>query len=293
MVSSTLERCSLHGKGQMAVSVYGVVWVSGLLMSTLWIEWWGYGMGRRMLWTMNTCILLIAFWMHRDTVTRSWGPLLCHSSTTITSCCSMIIKIQLIWAFICHIHNYTEFNQQWNVFSAFNPSKCTHTWSSGQPTLRHPGSSWGFGALLRGLTSVVDNSCRSWDSNPQPRITSPMLYPLGHDCPNARPHVARIWTQFLEAENIPVLAWPAYSPDMSPIEHVWDTLDQRIWQCVSVPANIQQLRSAIEEERTFHRPHLTTRSTLCEGDVLHCVRQMVVTPDTDWFSEPQPPPQIQ
>ncbi len=29
--------------------------------------------------------------MHRDTVTRSWGPLLCHSSTTITSCCSMIM----------------------------------------------------------------------------------------------------------------------------------------------------------------------------------------------------------
>ncbi len=29
--------------------------------------------------------------MHRDTVMRSWGPLLCHSSTTITSCCSMIM----------------------------------------------------------------------------------------------------------------------------------------------------------------------------------------------------------
>ncbi len=27
----------------------------------------------------------------------------------------------------CHIHNYTEYNQQWNVFSAFNPSKWTHT----------------------------------------------------------------------------------------------------------------------------------------------------------------------
>ncbi len=36
---------------------------------------------------------------------------------------------------------------------------------------------------------------------------------LQHD--NAQPHVARICTQFLEAENIPVLAWPAYSPDMS------------------------------------------------------------------------------
>ncbi len=71
---------------------------------------------------------------------------------------------------------------------------------------------------------------------------------LQHD--NARPHVERIYTQFLEAENIPVLAWPAYSTDMSPIEHVWDALDQRIWQRVTVPANIQQLRTAIEEEWT-------------------------------------------
>ncbi len=53
-----------------------------------------------------------------------------------------------------------------NLHSAFNPSKCTHTavnthtpWthtrSSGQPMLRCPWSSWGFGALLKGLTSVV------------------------------------------------------------------------------------------------------------------------------------------
>ncbi len=46
---------------------------------------------------------------------------------------------------------------------------------------------------------------------------------LQHD--NARPHVGRISTQFIEAENIPVLALPAYSPDMSPIEPVWDALD--------------------------------------------------------------------
>ncbi len=98
----------------------------------------------------HRCILLMAFWMHRDTVTRSWGPLLCHSSTTITT------------------------------------------------TLQHD---------------------------------------------NAWPLVARICTQFMEAENIPVLAWPAYLLDMSPIEHVWDALDRRIRQHVPVPANIQQLRS--------------------------------------------------
>ncbi len=54
----------------------------------------------------------------------------------------------------------------WNFCSAFNPSKVhthtavnthapwTHTRSSGQPfMLRCPGSSWGFGALLKGTSS--------------------------------------------------------------------------------------------------------------------------------------------
>ena len=44
-----------------------------------------------------------------------------------------------------------------------------------------------------------------------------------HD--NAQPHIARICTQLLEAENVPVLPWPAYLPDRSPIEHVLDALD--------------------------------------------------------------------
>ena len=48
--------------------------------------------------------------------------------------------------------------------------------------------------------------------------------------------------------NVPVLPRPAYSPDMSPIERVWDDLDRRVRQRVPVPANIQQLRTAIEEE---------------------------------------------
>ncbi len=65
-------------------------------------------------------------------------------------------------------------------------------------------------------------------------ILRPIVVPFIHDHhlmlqhDNAWPHAARICSQFLEAENIPVLAWPAYSPDMSPIEHVWDALDRRI-----------------------------------------------------------------
>ncbi len=100
-------------------------------------------------------------------------------------------------------------------------------------------------------------------------ILRPIVVPFIHDHhlmlqhDNARPHVARICTQFLEAENIPVLAWQAYSPDMSPIEHIRDALDRRIQQCVPVPSNIQQLSTAIDEEwTTFHRPQSTTWSTL-------------------------------
>ena len=95
-VFSSQMNPSFHCSGQMADSVCGIVWVSGLLMSTLWIEWpmMAVGLWYGQAYIMDNkcrCILLMAFWVHRDTVPRSWGPLLCHSSTTITSCCSMIM----------------------------------------------------------------------------------------------------------------------------------------------------------------------------------------------------------
>ncbi len=37
---------------------------------------------------------------------------------------------------------------------------------------------------------------------------------------------------------------------------------------------------------TFNRTQSTTWSTLCKGDVLHCAKHMVATPDVDWFSDP-------
>ena len=84
-----------------------------------------------------------------------------------------------------------------------------------------------------------------------------------HD--NAWTHVARICTQLLGAENVPVLPWPAYWPGMSPIEHVWDALD---WQRVTVPANIQQLRTAFEEEWD-NIPQSTAWSTMWRCVALH------------------------
>ncbi len=59
--------------------------------------------------------------------------------------------------------------------------------------LRRPGSSWWFGALLKVLTSVVEESALhslpppTIPAGPETRtrnlwVTSPTLYPLGHDC---------------------------------------------------------------------------------------------------------------
>ncbi|GFT80417.1 transposable element Tc1 transposase [Trichonephila clavipes] len=46
-----------------------------------------------------------------------------------------------------------------------------------------------------------------------------------HD--NARPHVAKTVKSYLDSQQVQLLPWPAYLPDMSPIEHVWDIVGWR------------------------------------------------------------------
>ncbi|GFV94391.1 uncharacterized protein TNCV_3352291 [Trichonephila clavipes] len=45
---------------------------------------------------------------------------------------------------------------------------------------------------------------------------------------NARPHRANIVDECLQSEDITLMDWPAYSPDLNPIVHVWDMLGRRI-----------------------------------------------------------------
>ena len=64
---------------------------------------------------------------------------------------------------------------------------------------------------------------------------------------NARPHVARDKFQFLRNNNIDFIDdWPSKSPDLIPIEHLWDYLDTRVRQ--NPPGNVNELRDALLEE---------------------------------------------
>ena len=89
-----------------------------------------------------------------------------------------------------------------------------------------------------------------------------------HD--NAQPHVSRNCTQFLEAENGSVLPWPALSPDMSPIEHVWDALDQRVLQLLQFsPISSNFAKPMKRSGTTFHRPQSTAWSMQRRCVTLH------------------------
>ena len=65
---------------------------------------------------------------------------------------------------------------------------------------------------------------------------------------NARPHRAQIVQHFLQQEAVQTIPWPAMSPDMNPIEHVWDFIGRKINQRNPKCQNIDELRTAILQE---------------------------------------------
>ncbi|GFU94318.1 transposable element Tcb2 transposase [Trichonephila clavipes] len=65
---------------------------------------------------------------------------------------------------------------------------------------------------------------------------------------NARPHRANIVDECLQSEDITRMDWPAYSPDLNPIEHVWDMLGRRIAALKLPPTCLPGLRRALLHE---------------------------------------------
>ena len=71
------------------------------------------------------------------------------------------------------------------------------------------------------------------------------MSPFMHD--NVRPHSAAITRQFLATNNVKVLDWPANSPDLNPIEQVWDELGHRVRRNHAIQT-VNDLAAALQAE---------------------------------------------
>ena len=90
--------------------------------------------------------------------------------------------------------------------------------------------------------------------------------------PEIIPFLARHWThfpawqcnascgksckEFLNVNGVNVLPWPARSPELTCIEHLWDELGRRVRHRVNLPQTLPQLERVLTEEwrRTPMRP---------------------------------------
>ncbi|GFW71628.1 transposable element Tc3 transposase [Trichonephila clavipes] len=65
---------------------------------------------------------------------------------------------------------------------------------------------------------------------------------------NFHPHRANIVDEYIQLEDITRMDWPAYSPDLNPIEIAWDMLGRRIVARQPSPTCLPELRRALLDE---------------------------------------------
>ena len=98
-----------------------------------------------------------------------------------------------------------------------------------------------------------------------------------HD--NARPHSARLTSDFLVDNNdtCNVLPWPAFAPDLSPIEHLWDQLGRLgLQQWLTYPEQMIDVLTG----GTSHNIEYSVCYTVCTFDATYAWMQEAVRLNT-------------
>jgi len=61
-------------------------------------------------------------------------------------------------------------------------------------------------------------------------------------------HRAKIVKQWMQDNSIKNIFWPAQSPDLNPIEHLWDVLERKVCNHIPHPTNLTELMAILKEE---------------------------------------------
>nr|CAH7747405.1 unnamed protein product [Callosobruchus chinensis] len=109
---------------------------------------------------------------------------------------------------------------------------------------------WG-GIRFNGRTQLIHIPGTMTGSYYLSNIINAIVQPLGNEIfmdDNARRHRTKAVQQALEDGNIARLEWPAMSPDMNSIEHVWDYVSRAIFNRNNPSRSTQELIIAAIEE---------------------------------------------
>ena len=122
------------------------------------------------------------------------------------------------------------------------------------PTVKHPPSLMVWGAMSAMRTASLSFLPPKTTMNGTKYVallrSKLQLHMSVHNCSifmhdGAPCHRSKAVVEFLEQENVQVLDWPGHSPDLNPIENLWNLMKAKVAE--KYPSNLNELQQVIKE----------------------------------------------